>query len=577
MEKKQVVKKVVSFSSQYGGEGSKSYTAGNLAGEDYNFPGYGDFTQAFVLRSYGPWWDLVPSFRAPFNKSRKNFISEDFVDLQFADFVYPTKIEIVETYNPGAVVRILALESGSTNSNFKKPRWTTLWSGAPQHCAPRARKFSPPLKAVKHPTNLIRLEFNQSHLDYYTELDAVILYGKPPAHSDLREEAKPIAAASESEVSLTANLFRQLSLSDKTTEGQEGSETNAGYFDILPSELIHYIFSFLDIIDLTRAAFTCRLFFLHCYDPVWYKELDLKPYWNLVTNETLNSLHTRCTSTEKLDLSWSGPYDAVSAHGMCRFLEQCGSSLVCLRLSCCQFVDREVIRSVCQYCPNLEELDLQSCNSQSLSEDGLWRLANLKKLKRINFYRVPVTDKLMTTLIQSFKSLQHLNLGDCYCIVDCDKLLHVLGTHCSGLVSLDLWRNKSLTAFGIYSLAKGCPLLEELDIGWCSNVTAVSECIVDLTSKCRKLKKLFLTALRSVSDDVINALADNCPDMEQVDVLGTSLIQPDSITRLLKQCKNLKFLDVSFCSQISRELVRNLRSMYPKVSIKRSYVTEEPE
>ena len=36
----------------------------------------------------------------------------------------------------------------------------------------------------------------------------------------------------------------------------------------------------------------------------------------------------------------------------------------------------------------------------------------------------------------------------------------------SGLVSLDLWRNKSLTAVGIFSLAEGCHLLEELDIGW---------------------------------------------------------------------------------------------------------------
>ena len=35
-----------------------------------------------------------------------------------------------------------------------------------------------------------------------------------------------------------------------------------------------------------------------------------------------------------------------------------------------------------------------------------------------------------------------------------------------GLVSLDLWRNKSLTDAGILSLAEGCPLLEELDIGW---------------------------------------------------------------------------------------------------------------
>lgn len=46
---KQVVNKVVCFSSQYGGEHSQSYTAWNLAGNSYNFPSYGDFTQAFVL------------------------------------------------------------------------------------------------------------------------------------------------------------------------------------------------------------------------------------------------------------------------------------------------------------------------------------------------------------------------------------------------------------------------------------------------------------------------------------------------------------------------------------------------
>jgi len=310
---RQFAEKVVTFSSQYGAGNSRSYTAGNLAGESYNFPGYGDFTQAFVLRTYGPWWNLMaPSSRAPISKSKKDFISQDFVDLQFADIVHPTKIEILETYNPGAVVRILALELGSCN----KHRWTTLWSGEPQHCPPRARKFSPPLRSTKQPTNLIRLEFNQSHLDYYTELDAVILYGKP-ASNETSEELKPTAVANKSEVSLTANLFRQLSLSDKKTDGQEDLALN-GYFDILPSELMHYIFSFLELKDLARASFTCRLFFLHCYDLVWYKELDLKPYWSQISNETLDSLYTRCVSTEKLDLSWSGPYDAVTSHGMCR-------------------------------------------------------------------------------------------------------------------------------------------------------------------------------------------------------------------------------------------------------------------
>lgn len=47
--------------------------------------------------------------------------------------------------------------------------------------------------------------------------------------------------------------------------------------------------------------------------------------------------------------------------------------------------------------------------------------------------------------------------------------------------------------------------------------------------------------------------------------------------RLLKQCKHLKLLDISFCSRLSKELARELRSMYPNVSIKRSFVTEELE
>ena len=87
--------------------------------------------------------------------------------------------------------------------------------------------------------SLIRLEFNQSHLDYYTELDAVILYGKP-ASSEAYEKLKPSAATNKPEVSLTANLFRQLSLSDKKTEGQEDLENN-GYFEILPVGHLHRV------------------------------------------------------------------------------------------------------------------------------------------------------------------------------------------------------------------------------------------------------------------------------------------------------------------------------------------------
>ena len=43
-----------------------------------------------------------------------------FLDIQFKHYVFPTKIEIFETYNPGAVVRILALLRDKTYNNKQR-------------------------------------------------------------------------------------------------------------------------------------------------------------------------------------------------------------------------------------------------------------------------------------------------------------------------------------------------------------------------------------------------------------------------------------------------------------------------
>ena len=38
-----------------------------------------------------------------------------------------------------------------------------------------------------------------------------------------------------------------------------------------------------------------------------------------ITDETLDHLQLCCASTEKLDMSWLGPYDAVTRHGISRY------------------------------------------------------------------------------------------------------------------------------------------------------------------------------------------------------------------------------------------------------------------
>ena len=56
----QFVSEVLDFSSQYGSDASISYTAHNIVGRPTKFPSYGDFSQTFVMRDYGPWWRQCP-------------------------------------------------------------------------------------------------------------------------------------------------------------------------------------------------------------------------------------------------------------------------------------------------------------------------------------------------------------------------------------------------------------------------------------------------------------------------------------------------------------------------------------
>lgn len=91
-------------------------------------------------------------------------------DVEYHREVYPIRVSIFETYNPGSVVRIWAKDS-ITNE------WQQLWNGPTQLVPHKSRIFSPPLKQSNFKTKYLRIEFNHNLLDYYTELDAVLLIG----------------------------------------------------------------------------------------------------------------------------------------------------------------------------------------------------------------------------------------------------------------------------------------------------------------------------------------------------------------------------------------------------------------
>lgn len=94
----------------------------------------------------------------------------EFADIQYFEPVYPIRVSIYEIYNPGSVIAIWAQDPYG--------QWHRLWSGSPQKIETKnSRVFSPPLRLCNFRTRTLRLEFNHSLLDYYTELDAVLLIG----------------------------------------------------------------------------------------------------------------------------------------------------------------------------------------------------------------------------------------------------------------------------------------------------------------------------------------------------------------------------------------------------------------
>ena len=135
------------------------------------------------------------------------------------------------------------------------------------------------------------------------------------------------------------------------------------------------------------------------------------------------------------------------------------------------------------------------------------------------------------------------------------------------LISLELWRNASLSSQGVSSL---CALLnlQELDIGWCTGVDAETGCVVRLVETCSDLVKLFLTAHRQTSDRDVLAIVRNLKNIQQLDIMGTRHVSMESIKTLLQSASNLTLLEITYCERLEdTEDLRNIKKSAPNCHI----------
>lgn len=91
-----------------------------------------------------------------------------------------------------------------------------------------------------------------------------------------------------------------------------------------------------------------------------------------------------------------------------------------------------------------------------------------------------------------------------------------------------------------------------------------------LLSSCQHLEKVFLAALRGLTDRDLEPLL-LCQYLQQLDLLGARSLTPDICYGFLLCCPKLEMIDLSFCESISDSKIQEWRQQYPHVSIKRSF------
>lgn len=460
-----------------------------------------------------------------------------------------------QTYNPGSVINIWAYVKHTEE-------WILLWEGPPSRTERHSRRFSPPIKKIAYPTKIIRLEFNHSCAEYFTEIDAVLLKGTAcfNRNSNRRLNTLKLNSARRGYILKRLENF-EVKVSESEQHGQqmlqnflendlqefirETQATNEHQFSLpdIPGEILLKIFSYLDLKSLFKVTRTCRKLYEVGTDPTLYREINLRPYWNLINDAVLNTLSYRATQLRKLDLSWCGLFNAISPLTFKELIRRCGANLQDLRLNSCQFINHTCMEVVGQVCQNLRGLSLRNYSGNVLN---FHCIKNWRSLERLDLFRCNINSDLLLMTLKYNPNLKHLNLGIAPPHLSMDEIAVQISKCNPKIVSIDMWKSHFLSSLGLKALAN-CEHLEEVDFGWCLRTEAFpGDGIKTLLQGCRKMRKLFLAAIRGLSDRDLLVISE-CTELEQLDLMGVLGISQEGYFHILKHCAKLQLLDLSFC------------------------------
>ncbi|KMZ64378.1 F-box protein SKP2A [Zostera marina] len=244
-------------------------------------------------------------------------------------------------------------------------------------------------------------------------------------------------------------------------------------------------------------------------------------------------------------LVFSDEKAAITVSGVCTdWRIAVTSTTTHLSLSWCKNHMNDLLITISQSFIHLKVLSLRQTKPQ-LEDTGVEAVAlNCHDLQELDISKsINLTDRSLLALAHGCPKLSKLVVSGCTTFTD-SSLAYLTGV-CTGMRHLNLCGcGRAVTDRALRAIARNCPELQVLNIGWCEEV----------------------------SDQGVTSLAIGCPDLRSLDLCACVLITDESVVALANGCRRLKSLDLYYCRNITDRAMYCLANSGGRCRMKRSVV-----
>ncbi|XP_006822465.2 F-box and leucine-rich repeat protein 13-like [Saccoglossus kowalevskii] len=209
--------------------------------------------------------------------------------------------------------------------------------------------------------------------------------------------------------------------------------------------------------------------------------------------------------------------------------------------------------------PKIRELNLTNC--VRVSDVSILRI--MQKCHNLSYasfcFCEHITDAGVE-LLGSMPSLMSVDISGCNVT---DSGLASLGNN-PRLLDVTIAECYQITDLGIQKFAQQCRDLERLDVSHCSSLT--DSAIKNLAFCCRRLVVLNLTGCQLLTDLSIQYLSGVCHYLHSLDISGCVHVSDKSLRYLRKGCKRIKVLVMLYCRNVTKTAYLKLQGKIQSVT-----------